>query len=129
MNINHTRDLVRMANAYYDTTGVTAEQRANDLNHVALCTWAFVRAMKRHLSPEEEDEAAFRQELFEKLPESRRKVKTKNGEEERFAFTPHSLRATTATLLLEAGVDIRKVQELLGHKYVTTTQIYDKRSP
>jgi putative membrane protein len=69
MNINHTRDLVRMANAYYDTRGVSAEERADDLNHVALCTWSFVRAMKRHLSPEEEDEAAFQQELFEKLPE------------------------------------------------------------
>ncbi len=42
-------------------------------------------------------------------------------------FSTHSLRATTATLLLEAGVDVRKVQELLGHRHVTTTQIYDKR--
>jgi len=42
-------------------------------------------------------------------------------------YTPHSLRATTATLLLGAGVDIRKVQDLLGHRHVTTTQIYDKR--
>jgi len=45
----------------------------------------------------------------------------------RCLYSPHSLRATTATLLLEAGVDIRKVQELLGHRHVTTTQIYDKR--
>jgi len=42
-------------------------------------------------------------------------------------YTAHSLRATTATLLLSAGVDIRKVQELLGHRHLPTTQIYDKR--
>lgn len=47
--------------------------------------------------------------------------------DERCIFTPHSLRATTATLLLDAGVDITKVQELLGHRHITTTQIYDKR--
>ncbi len=45
----------------------------------------------------------------------------------RCIYTPHSLRATTATLLLDAGEDIRAVQELLGNRHVTTTQIYDKR--
>jgi integrase len=45
----------------------------------------------------------------------------------RCVYSPHSLRATTATLLLDAGVDIIKVKELLGHRHVTTTQIYDKR--
>lgn len=45
----------------------------------------------------------------------------------RCVYTPHSLRATTATLLLDAQVDIMKVRELLGHRHVTTTQIYDKR--
>ncbi|MEO1530085.1 MAG: tyrosine-type recombinase/integrase [Planctomycetota bacterium] len=46
---------------------------------------------------------------------------------DRCIYSTHSLRATTATLLLDAGVDICKVQELLGHRHVTTTQIYDKR--
>jgi integrase len=34
-------------------------------------------------------------------------------------FSTHSVRATIATLLLDAGADIRKVQELLGHRRVT----------
>jgi putative membrane protein len=70
MNINHTRDLVRMGNAFYDSSTVTPERRTEDLQRLSLTTWAFVRAMKRHLSPEKEDEAAFRAELYAKLPEA-----------------------------------------------------------
>ena len=65
---------------------------------------------------------------LEGLPEAMREEEMPDGTLRKVCiYSPHSMRATTATRLLDLGVDIRKVQELPDHRHVMTTQIYDKR--
>lgn len=65
---------------------------------------------------------------LERLPGAMQEKELPSGEKiQECVYSPHSLRATTATLLLDAREPIESVQDLLDHKHITTTQIYDNQ--
>ena len=94
----------------------------NDGTREAIDAWLALRP-KEAASP-----AFFLSERGDRIARStvHRLVKVHLGEAglSQEGFSSHKLRHTAATLMLHNGVDVRTLQELLGHEHLNTTEIY-----
>jgi integrase/recombinase XerC len=114
---------INLDDAYVKVFGKGGRERLCPIGRAA------VDALKAYLAEERGDDpgALFLNYKGSRLSDrSVRKIMEKTGLDK---VTPHTLRHSYATHLLDHGADIRSVQELLGHKSVTSTQVYTHVSP
>ncbi len=118
---------VHLVSNYVKIMGKGSKERQVPINH------ATVEALRRYLEKSRpqlikaENNILFLNQYGQKL--SRQgfyKLLKKLSEDVGIykVVSPHTLRHSFATHLLEAGVDLRTLQELLGHEDISTTQIY-----
>lgn len=104
------------------------KQRYVPINDIALkCIYNYIREIRNNLKRIEDDNLLFlsykgkkvtRQYVFLLIKKLAKRANIKKE------ISPHTLRHSFATHLLENGANLRAVQEMLGHESITTTEIY-----
>ena len=106
-----TKEAVAILNKYIDAAGLVKDKHLND--------WLFINHMGGQFT---------RQGINYIVKKYAGKSREKNPELMPSDFSAHNLRHTVAMELVESGVDLIYIRDLLGHVSVTTTEVYAKAS-
>ena len=119
---------IDMVNAIVKVRGKGKKERIIPIGGPAMSALNEYIKRRDELAGDKSIQAIFLSERGNRIPDSksigRRITKYAQSVGIKKKITPHTFRHTFATHLLNAGADLRSVQELLGHTNLSTTQIY-----
>ncbi len=117
-----------ITNAIVKVRGKGRKERIIPVGRTAIDAIRHYLEVRHELSSGKHSQALFLSERGNRMPGSisvRRRIEKYAKEAGiKKKITPHTLRHTFATHMLNAGADLRSVQEMLGHVNLSTTQIY-----